>query len=57
MTWGGKTLRSSADALKTLITDLARGFIRAEVISYDALIAAGNLAAARQKGMGAFQMS
>ena len=57
MTWGGKTLRSSADALKTLITDLARGFIRAEVISYDALIAAGSLAAARQKGMGAFQMS
>jgi GTP-binding protein YchF len=31
-------------------TDLARGFIRAEVVSYDDLIAAGSLAEARRRG-------
>ena len=48
---GGKTLNPVRTRVKTLITDLARGFIRAEVISYDALIAAGSLAATRQKGL------
>ena len=32
-------------------TDFERGFIRAEVISYDDLIALGSLAAAREKGL------
>lgn len=31
-------------------TDFERGFIRAEVVSYDDLIAAGSMAAAREKG-------
>jgi len=32
-------------------SDIARGFIRAEVISYDELMASGSLAAARDKGL------
>ncbi|MCL2751515.1 MAG: DUF933 domain-containing protein, partial [Firmicutes bacterium] len=31
-------------------TDFERGFIRAEIVNYDDLIAAGSLAAAREKG-------
>jgi ribosome-binding ATPase YchF (GTP1/OBG family) len=31
-------------------TDLERGFIRAEVISYDELVAAGSMEAAKQQG-------
>ena len=31
-------------------TDLERGFIRAEVISYDELVAAGSMDAAKQSG-------
>ncbi len=41
----------AVEAAGVIHTDLARGFIRAEVISYDALIAAGSLPAARQKGL------
>jgi ribosome-binding ATPase len=41
----------AVEAAGVIHTDLARGFIRAEVISYDALIAAGSHAAARQKGL------
>ena len=32
-------------------TDFERGFIRAEVIAYDDLMAVGSMAAAREKGM------
>ena len=32
-------------------TDFERGFIRAEVIAYDDLMAAGSMAAAREKGL------
>ena len=32
-------------------TDFERGFIRAEVVSYDDLIACGSHAAAREKGL------
>lgn len=32
-------------------TDFERGFIRAEVVSYDDLMACGSLAAAREKGL------
>ena len=44
---GGAT---ALDAAGTIHTDLARGFIRAEVIAYQDLIAAGSLAAARKMG-------
>lgn len=42
---------NAVDAAGAIHTDLARGFIRAEVVSYEALVAAGSLAAARQKGL------
>lgn len=41
---------NAVDAAGAIHSDLARGFIRAEVISYDALISAGGLVAAKQKG-------
>jgi GTP-binding protein YchF len=42
---------SALDAAGTVHSDLARGFIRAEVIPFDALMAAGDMAAARKAGM------
>ncbi len=39
------------DAAGTIHTDLARGFIRAETIAYDDLIACGSLAEARKRGV------
>lgn len=42
---------TAVEAAGVIHSDLARGFIRAEVIGYDALIEAGNLAAARQRGL------
>jgi len=41
----------AVDAAGTIHTDLARGFIRAEVISYDDMIACGDLAEARKRGV------
>jgi GTP-binding protein YchF len=41
----------AVEAAGVIHTDLARGFIRAEVIAYDALISAGNMVAAKQKGL------
>src|SRR5262245_16465982 len=38
-------------AAGTIHSDIERGFIRAEVVSYDQLIAAGSVAAARDKGL------
>jgi ribosome-binding ATPase len=38
-------------AAGTIHSDIERGFIRAEVISYDELIAAGSYATAREKGL------
>jgi len=57
-TTGGKevrawTLRRGQTALEaagTIHTDMARGFIRAEVVGYDALDAAGSVAKARDAG-------
>ncbi|MHB1296569.1 MAG: redox-regulated ATPase YchF [Anaerolineae bacterium] len=57
-TTGGKevrawTLRRGQTALEAaagIHSDLARGFIRAEVVAYDALNALGSLAAAREAG-------
>jgi len=42
---------TAVEAAGVIHSDLARGFIRAEVISYGALIAAGSLSVARQKGL------
>ncbi len=42
---------TAVEAAGVIHSDLARGFIRAEVIAYDDLIAAGSLAAARQRGL------
>ncbi|HJS24446.1 MAG TPA: redox-regulated ATPase YchF [Pyrinomonadaceae bacterium] len=38
-------------AAGTIHSDIERGFIRAEIVSYDELIAAGSYAAAREKGL------
>ncbi|MGZ6372937.1 MAG: redox-regulated ATPase YchF [Candidatus Limnocylindria bacterium] len=48
------TLRRGAnavDAAAAIHTDLARGFIRAEVVTYDDLIACGSMAEARKRGL------
>lgn len=42
---------NAVEAAGVIHTDLARGFIRAEVIHYDAMIAAGSLAKAKEKGL------
>lgn len=47
------TIRQGATAVEaagTIHSDLARGFIRAEVVAYEDLIAAGSLAAAKERG-------
>lgn len=41
---------TALDAAATVHTDLARGFIRAEVVAFEDLIAAGSMAAARSAG-------
>ena len=41
----------AVEAAGVIHSDLARGFIRAEVTAYDALIGAGSLTAAKQKGL------
>jgi GTP-binding protein YchF len=38
-------------AAGTIHSDIERGFIRAEIVSYDGLVAAGSYAAAREKGL------
>ncbi|HEY89469.1 MAG TPA: redox-regulated ATPase YchF [Thermoflexia bacterium] len=49
--WNLKRGESALDAAATIHTDLARGFIRAEVLPYQELLAIGNLNAARQEGL------
>ena len=41
---------TALDAAAAIHTDLARGFIRAEVVPYDDLVTLGSMAAARQAG-------
>jgi ribosome-binding ATPase YchF (GTP1/OBG family) len=41
---------TAVDAAGTIHTDLAKGFIRAEVVHYDDLVALGGLAGARTAG-------
>ena len=48
------TIRQSSraqDAAGAIHSDIARGFIRAEIVSYDDLIAAGSYATAREQGL------
>lgn len=48
------TIRRGATAVEaagTIHSDLARGFIRAEVVSYEDLLAAGSMAEARRRGL------
>lgn len=49
--WTMKRGGTALDAAGAIHTDLARGFIRAEVVGYDDLLQAGSLAAARQRGL------
>jgi ribosome-binding ATPase len=42
---------SAVDAAAAIHTDLARGFIRAEVVTYDDLMACGSMAEARKRGL------
>jgi len=42
---------TSIDAAAAIHSDLARGFIRAEVVTYDDLIACGSMAEARKRGL------
>ncbi|MGE5602344.1 MAG: redox-regulated ATPase YchF [Nitrososphaerales archaeon] len=42
---------NAVEAAGVIHTDLARGFIRAEVIHYDAMVAAGSHAKAKEKGL------
>ena len=46
--WNLMVGATAVEAAATVHTDLARGFIRAEVVSYDHLIAAGTMAACRK---------
>jgi len=48
--WTLRQGSTALDAAAAIHTDLARGFIRAEVISYDELIALGGMVAARKAG-------
>jgi hypothetical protein len=42
---------TAVDAAAAIHTDLARGFIRAEVVTYEDLMAAGTMAEARKRGV------
>ena len=49
--WTIKKGTKAPQAAGKIHTDFERGFIRAEVVSYDDLMANGSLAAAREKGL------
>jgi hypothetical protein len=48
--WTLRTGSTAVDAAGTIHSDLARGFIRAQVIGVDELLAAGSMAEARSRG-------
>ncbi len=48
--WNLRSGGTAVEAAGTIHTDLARGFIRAEVVAYHDLIAAGDMVAARKAG-------
>jgi GTP-binding protein YchF len=49
--WTIRRGQTAVDAAAAIHTDLARGFIRAEVVSYEDLMAVGSMAEARRKGV------
>jgi ribosome-binding ATPase YchF (GTP1/OBG family) len=49
--WEVRQGAKAPEAAGAIHTDLQRGFIRAEVIAYDDLVAAGSMEAAKQKGL------
>ena len=48
--WEVRSGATAPEAAGVIHSDLERGFIRAEVVSYDDLVAAGSMEAAKQKG-------
>ena len=48
--WEVKRGATAVDAAAVIHTDLAKGFIRAEVVAYDDLVTLGGLAQARTAG-------
>ena len=49
--WTIKNGTKAPQAAGKIHSDFERGFIRAEVIAYDDLIACGSMAAAKEKGL------
>jgi hypothetical protein len=49
--WTLRTGSTAVDAAGAIHSDLARGFIRAEVVTYDDLVACGSMAEARKRGL------
>jgi ribosome-binding ATPase YchF (GTP1/OBG family) len=49
--WTLRRGQTALDAAATVHTDIARGFIRAEVIRWDDLVAAGSYAEAGRRGL------
>ena len=49
--WTVRDGATAVDAAGVIHSDLARGFIRAEVVTYDELMSAGSLAEARRRGV------
>lgn len=49
--WTIRNGTKAPQAAGVIHTDFERGFIRAEVVSYDDLVASGSMAAAREKGL------
>ncbi len=49
--WTIPQTATAVEAASEIHTDIARGFIRAEIVSYDDLLAAGSLAEARKAGV------
>ena len=49
--WTLRDGQSALDAAGTIHSDIARGFIRAEIVGYDALMRAGSYAAAKEQGL------
>jgi ribosome-binding ATPase len=48
--WTIKVGTKAPQAAGKIHSDIERGFIRAEIVSYDDLVASGSVAAAREKG-------
>jgi hypothetical protein len=49
--WTVRSNTSAVSAARKIHSDIERGFIRAEVISYEDFIASGSMHTAREKGL------